>query len=161
MDIREPYPPALIFLEFKCSLERLSAASCHPSGWMQAQLFTNSMLKSETTKEEWIILPPVGYKSDTRNIRLRKRIVCLCPHSRHKSLFGRLQINCKNRYDNSSGVKDELLGIPTRWSFSEELTLRHRQGQTLVKGFRATKGQVFRDGEFAATATQAAIWAQG
>lgn len=46
------YRAVLIFLEFQRLLDEPpgSIASCHPSGWIQAELYAKSMLKSETNK---------------------------------------------------------------------------------------------------------------
>jgi len=72
-----------------------SIHACHPSGWIQSEIFSQWFLHfithTKPTKEDPVILVLDGHYSHTRNLEVitlarenHVDIICLKPHSSHK-----------------------------------------------------------------------------
>jgi len=94
-------PPLLVFPRKNMKQELMNGTSpgsihaCHPSGWIQSEIFSHWFLHfikhPKPTKEDPVILALDGHYSHTRNLEVitlaRKNhvdIICLPPHSSHK-----------------------------------------------------------------------------
>ncbi|KAB0790448.1 hypothetical protein PPYR_15170 [Photinus pyralis] len=95
-------PPLMIFPRARENLELLEGTPpdtklvCHPSGWMNTEIFCPTWLDhflrhAQPTADQPILLIPDGHASHTKNIALletaRKKhvhIICLPPHTSHR-----------------------------------------------------------------------------
>ena len=93
-------PPLLVFPRKNVKEELMSGSppgsnhTCHPSGWIQSEIFSQWFLHfikhTKPTKDDPVILVLDGHYSPTRNLevitlaRENVDIICLPPHNSHK-----------------------------------------------------------------------------
>ncbi|XP_069671659.1 uncharacterized protein [Periplaneta americana] len=148
-----------------------SIADCHPSGWIQTDLFKKWFLhfveKVKPTREDPALLIFDGHYSHTRNLQLidcarenNVTLICLPPHSTHKlqpldrSFIGPL----KSYYSEEVRTFLRSQGRPvSHFDVAELLArayLKASSVENAVSGFKVTgiyplNPNIFRDWEFA------------
>ena len=148
-----------------------SIADCHPSGWMQTELFKKWFLhfveKVKPTRDEPVMLIFDGHYSHTRNLELidcarenNVTLICLPTHSTHKlQPLDRTFIGpMKSYYSEEVRTFLRNQGRPvTHFDVAElfgRAFLRASSGENAVSGFKVTgicplNRNIFRDWEFA------------
>lgn len=176
-------PPLLIFPRKNMKMELMNGAplgsiyACHPSGWIQTDIFTewfrHFLLHVKPTEEDPAVLVLDGHFTHTRNIELinlarenHVSIVCLPPHSTHKmqpldvAFMGPLKTFYAQEIE--SWLRNNPGRVVTVYQISEILGkayVRAATAEAAANGFRKTglfpcNRQTFREHEFAVVEEQ-------
>lgn len=175
-------PPFFIFPRVRMKAELLdgapaeAAAACHPSGWMQSNIFVEWMehfIKHvKPTKEDPVLVILDGHATHTKNIDLidlaRQNgviLLCLPPHCTHKLQPLDVSFMAPLSAFYGQEVKSWLRANPgrvvTQYQIGSLLGLAYNRAatiQTAVSGFRKTgiypvNRNVFDESDFAAAET--------